>query len=400
MRYKAAKPAAEKGTMTGRIAGCLRFPLAALALSAGFLTCTLAQAQAASHISGTVTAINGDTLTVKPAQGDERQVQVPAAAELKRVEPGQTNLSAAVAMQFSELAAGDRVLISIDPKSTNGTPQALRVVAIKAEDLEKKHQQEAQEWQLNGVGGLVKSTNAGAGTIVIASGAGPSAKTIIVHTDSKTILKRYAAASVSYASAQNAPFSAIRPGDELKARGEKNEAGNEVAAAEVVSGSFRNISGVITVLDPGKSTFQLKDLATKKLVTVQVPEEAQMRRLPDQMAQFLAARLKGAMPGRGPGAGPAQGANGGGGGLGQHGGFGQHGGAMDPQQALSRAPAIHFADLKKGDAVMLVATQGDAQATAITLIAGVEPLLEAPASQDLLANWSMNSGSADAGGAQ
>jgi hypothetical protein len=72
---------------------------------------------------------------------------------------------------------------------------------------------------------------------------------------------------------------------------------------------------------------------------------------------------------------------------------------MDPQQLLSRAPTIHIADLQKGEAVMLVATQGAADVTAITFVAGVEPLLEAPASQNLLANWSMGSSapSGDAG---
>jgi hypothetical protein len=40
---------------------------------------------------------------------------------------------------------------------------------------------------------------------------------------------------------------------------------------------------------------------------------------------------------------------------------------------------------------MLVSTQGESDVTAITVLAGVEPLLEAPASQDLLSNWSMGS---------
>jgi hypothetical protein len=67
---------------------------------------------------------------------------------------------------------------------------------------------------------------------------------------------------------------------------------------------------------------------------------------------------------------------------------------MNPQQILSRAPAITFSDLQKGEAVMLVSTQAADTVTAITLVAGVEPLLEAPASQDLLSSWTMNSGSA------
>jgi hypothetical protein len=66
-------------------------------------------------------------------------------------------------------------------------------------------------------------------------------------------------------------------------------------------------------------------------------------------------------------------------------------GAADMQQVLSRAPAIQLSDLKKGEAVMLVSTQGASDVTAITLLAGVEALLEAPASQNLLSNWSMNS---------
>jgi hypothetical protein len=46
---------------------------------------------------------------------------------------------------------------------------------------------------------------------------------------------------------------------------------------------------------------------------------------------------------------------------------------------------------------MLVSTQGTSEVTVITLLAGVEPLLEAPAaSQNLLSNWSMGSGGAEA----
>jgi hypothetical protein len=68
---------------------------------------------------------------------------------------------------------------------------------------------------------------------------------------------------------------------------------------------------------------------------------------------------------------------------------------------LSRAPAIKLADLNKGEAVMLVSTEGATEVTAITLLAGVEPLLEAPAaSQSLLNNWSMGSGGAEAAAAQ
>jgi hypothetical protein len=70
------------------------------------------------------------------------------------------------------------------------------------------------------------------------------------------------------------------------------------------------------------------------------------------------------------------------------------------QQVLSRAPVIGLSDLKKGEAVMLVSTQGETEVTAITLLAGVEPLLEAPAGRDLLSNWSMDTGGAAEASAQ
>lgn len=343
---------------------------------------------AATRFLGTISAINGDTLTVKPAQGDARQVEVPSTAQLERIEPGQTNLSAAVAMQYSDLAVGDRVLVNLDPNSTAPTPQALRVVAIKAEDVVKKQQEETQAWQ-RGVGGLVKSVDAASGAIVLASGAGPVTRMVTIHVTASTVLKRYAPGSVSFTEAQTAPLAAIQPGDQLRARGQKNADGSEITADEIVSGSFRNISGTIVSLDPAASTLVVKDLATKKPVTVHMGAEVQMRKLSDRVAQFLAARLNG-QAGNGGGA-PAGGSGTGyGAGNGAGNGQGQRGGG-DPQQILSRADVIHFSDLQKGEAVMLVSTQGASEVTAITLLAGVEPLLEAPASQDLLANWSMNS---------
>jgi hypothetical protein len=61
---------------------------------------------------------------------------------------------------------------------------------------------------------------------------------------------------------------------------------------------------------------------------------------------------------------------------------------------LSRMPAVALADLHKGDAVMLVTTQGSqtTPGTAITLLSGVEPILQASptASQAMmLTPWSL-----------
>lgn len=352
---------------------------------------------AAQRFVGTVTAIAGDTLTVKTDAGEIHQVQVPASAVIKQLAPGQKDLNSAATIQLSGLATGDRVLVKLDPNATGGTQQALQIVAMKQTDIAQQQQKEREDWQRNGAGGLVKSVDPAAGVVVFTSGAGPTAKTITVHITKSTVLLRYAPNSVRFADARPGPIDAIHVGDQFQVRGQKNADGSEVTAEQVVSGGFRNISGVVSAVDAGASTLTVKDLVTKKNVTVHVTPDAEMRRLPDMMARMIAARLKGAAPGAGGAAGaPPQG------GAPQAQGAGQaRRGAGGMEQVLSRAPAVKLADLQKGEAVMLVSTEGATDVTAIKLLVGVEPLLESPeASRNLLANWSVGSGGGEEAAAQ
>jgi hypothetical protein len=345
---------------------------------------------------GTVTSISGDTLTVKTDAGQVNTVEVPSTAQLKRIAPGQTDLSKAEALDFASIAIGDRVLVNLDPNATGGTPQAMRIIAIKQADVAKQQQTEADQWN-QGVHGLVKSVDTSAGTIQVNVRAGTVTKEVSVHTTSSTVLKRYAPGSVRFDQAQPAPITAIQPGDQLWARGVKNADGTEIAADGIVSGTFLSIAGTILSTDPAASTVTVKDLATKKPVTVRISADAQMRRLDDKVAAFLAARLKGGSAG-GPPAGAA--------GAGSAGGaaprnFNQSGGGagsrMDFETILERAPAIQLASLQKGEAVMIVATGDASSVSAVKLLAGVEPLLEAPQAQDLLSSWSLSSGESEAG---
>jgi hypothetical protein len=279
----------------------------------------------------------------------------------------------------------------LDPNAPAGTSVASQIIAVKQADLAKKQEQEREDWQERGAGGLVKSVDSAAGVIVLTTGAGATAKTITIHIAKDTILKRYAPASVRFDEAKVAPIDAIHAGDQLRARGAKNTTGTDMTAEEVVSGSFRNISGLITSIDAASSTLVVKDLATKKPVTVHVTADTQLRRMDDQMAAMLARVLSGNAGSRGGGAGRGQG-----GGGGQRAGSGGGSGGFDAQQLFSRVPAIQLSGLKKGEAVMVVATEDGSGDTAITLLAGVEPLLEAPAASQNLLNWSLSSGAPDA----
>ena len=366
-------------------------------LMAALLTASVvAHAQAAARFLGTVTAVNGTTLTVKTDAGEVHQVDVPATAVLKQVEPGAKDLSAAQAIAYSTIETGDRVLVRLDPNAPAGSTVALQIIAVKQAALAKKQEQEREDWQQRGVGGLVKSVDVPSGVIVLTAGAGATAKTITIRTTPATILKRYAPASVRYDLAKVAPLDSIHAGDQLRARGAKNAAGTEITAEEAVSGSFRNVSGLIGSIDTAGSTLSVKDLTTKKLVTIHVAADTQMRRLPDRMATILATVLSGNSAGAGrpqgaPGGGQTDAANSRGGGP-RPGGLG---GGFDAQQVLSRAPAIQLSDLKKGEAIMVVATEDPSGTAAITLMAGVEPLLQAPAASQNLLNWSLSSGAPD-----
>ena len=384
-----------------------RVPVLISVLTLALTTPVLVNAQAATaRFLGTVTAVSGSTLTVKTDTGEVHQVDVPSTASLKQIEPGAKDLSTAQTIEFGSLATGDRVLVRLDPNAPAGTATALQVIAVKQADLAKKQEQERQQWQQHGVGGIVKSVDPGSGDIVITNGAGSLAKTTIIHTTKTSVLKRYAPASVRFDEAKVASIDTIHAGDQLRARGAKNAAGTEITADEAISGTFRNLSGLVPSVDAAGSTLVVKDLASKKQITIHISSETQMRRLDEQMATRLAAMLNGsagtfaARNGGGNGGARPQGASGGGQaaatggpGGGQRAAFG--GGGFDAQSLFSRAPVIKLADLKKGDAVMVVATEDGSGVTAITLLAGVEPLLEAPAASQNLLNWSLSSGAPD-----
>ena len=73
------------------------------------------------------------------------------------------------------------------------------------------------------------------------------------------------------------------------------------------------------------------------------------------------------------------------------------GGSGDLQQAISRMRLATLGDLQKGDAVMIVSTEGGANGvlTVITLLGGVEPILEASpksSASTILSPWSLGTG--------
>ena len=346
-------------------------------------------ANPATRPVGTIKTITGKTIVLTTDAGAEVTIQVQDDARLLRIEPGEKDLKNAAALQLADLQAGDRILVRGKMADDGKTVVAASVIAMKSADIAAKQAHEREQWQKNGVGGLVTAIDAAGGTIKISTNGQGAAKEVIVLVSKQTTLRRYAPNSVKFDDAKPAGVDQIKVGDQLRARGTRNADGTELTADEVVSGTFRNIAGTINAIDASAGTITVMDLVAKKPTIVKIAPESQLRKLPEQMAKLMAMRLKGT-PANGAGGGnaaggppakPAETAPGqpGGAQAGGSGGAGRTGGGGDLQQALSRMPATTLAELQKGDAVMIVATEGaqDNGLMAITLLAGVEPLLQA-----------------------
>jgi hypothetical protein len=356
---------------------------------------------------GTIKTISGKTIVLTTDAGTEVMIQVQDDARLLRIEPGEKDLKNAAPLQLTDLQTGDRILVRGKFADDGKALLAASVIAMKSADIAAKQTHERAEWQMHGVGGLVKEIDATGGTIKISTNAQGAAKEITVQISKQSVLRRYAPNSVKFDDAKPAGIDQIKVGDQLRARGTRNADGTEFSADEAVSGTFRNIAGTVSAIEPAAGTVTVMDLVTKKPVIVKVTSDSQLRKLQPAMAQMIAMRLKGT-PADAAGATGAPGAAASaptpkpadaapGGQAGGQGGAGRASGAGgarsgDMQQMISRLPATTLTDLQKGDAVMIVTTEGTQEAgvTAITLLAGVEPLLQATGASSILTPWTMS----------
>jgi hypothetical protein len=360
---------------------------------------------------GTVQTLSGNSITVKNDAGATMQVTVEDNARLLRIEPGQKTLAGASPFSLSDLQAGDRVMARGSANPDGKSLAANMLVAIKGADIAQKQEHEREDWQKNGTGGLVKAVDAAAGTVTISTGTGAT-RTLVIHVTPTTVIRRYAPGSVKFDQAVKSTVDQIKPGDQLRARGSKGADGATLDAVEIVSGNFLNLAGAIQAVNADASTITLTDAATKKPVVITVTPDSEVKKLDPAVAQRIAARLSGGAK-RPDG---ASGGSGGGAGAGGAGappagadrpagapGRGPGGGGPDFQQVLAHAPSVTLKDLQKGNMVIVVATEGQTpqSATAITVVAGVEPMLQASTSGSqamLSSSWNLGGGGGGEGG--
>lgn len=375
-------------------------PLALLLAPLGPIPVCLGQEPAVGRALGAVTKIDAAArqIALQTTTG-EVAVTVDAKAKVLRVAPGATNLSNAAAIELTDINVGDRLRARGRMTDDQKSLAALEIVVISQSDIETKQAAERADWDRRGATGIVADVAAETVTINVRTVEG--VRPLVITPAPNAVIRRYTPDSVKFADAKPAKLSEIHKGDQVRARGNKTPDGAQMTAEEIVSGQFKMIAGLVLSVDPQENVVRINNIETKKPMTVKVSTDSSLKKLQPPLAQMIANRLHGVAPGGGPqgdrpaGDAPAGPPGGPGGGRGPGGG-----GRGDLQSMIDRTPAIKISDLMTGDAIIISSTAGATadQVTAITLLAGVEPILTKPGTREMsLGDWNMGGGG-DLGG--
>jgi hypothetical protein len=292
-------------------------------------------------------------IKIKTDAGPELTIAYDSEARFVQVAPGAKDLSNAITIKVADVAVGDRILARGRIGNDSNSFIATSIVVMSRADLAKKHAAERAEWERRGIGGLITAVNPGSQEITIKAPAIVSTQPLVISFKQGALLRRYAPDSVKFSDALPSRFEELAIGDQVRALGTITEDRSRFTAEELVSGSFRTIAATVVGLDVGTNTIVVTDLASTKRVQVNIVRDTTMRRLSPQVTQMLASRNQSA------------------------GSDASQGNARDLQSILEKLPAFSVADLKPGDALIISCTNSSdgSRVTAITILAGVEPIL-------------------------
>lgn len=340
--------------------------------------------------SGDVESITADMIVIKTNTG-VLEIVLNEKTEFRRVSAEKPSLATAAAVTLAEIAAGDKVAVSCLQAADGRSLWGRTVYLMTKSDISQKAAKEAAEWRTRGIAGKVASLNAQTNQIVveISGMMGATKVTLTPKVDAKFM--RYASDSVKFVDAKLSSIAEIKPGDQIRALGDRSTDGTAFTAETVLTGAFRQSAGTVKSVDVANNEVVVKDMATSKDVTISFGSAIFLKRFPPEMAERMASfQMPGAarppggagQPGQGQGGvpqGPPSGQsqpNGQPAGPGRTMG-GQRGGGMDDM--LERLPNITAADLKVGDTIAILtsgSSLGADKIKAIKLIAGVEPFIK------------------------
>lgn len=352
---------------------------------------------AAKHAIGEVKSIDAAAkqIVIKTDAGSTVNVSVTDKTTYKRLAPGETSLTNAADIAFTDVAEGDRIMargtVSEDRKSV----PALQVIVMTKGDLAKKQEAERLEWRRRGILGVITTLKPDTKEITITHRTMAGPQSVVMHVSDKTEMRRYAPDSIKFTDAKASDFAELKVGDQLRALGDRTEDPLRFNPQKIVTGSFRTVGGVVTAIDTATGEIKVNELEKKTPLTIVIKQDAVLRRFPpaSEMGMMMGgfgrrpegAGGAGAQGGgsaqpqaQGQAQGQAQRPQGGGGpGAGGPGGGGRPGGGFNPNELLDRLPIISLADVKVGDTIIVSSTQGadPTRLTAIALVTGADTLL-------------------------
>lgn len=361
-----------------------------------------------SGVIGEVKAIDAATnqMQVRSDNGVIATVGINDKTQYKRMAPGAKSLTGATDVALADVGQGDRIWARWRPGTDQKTAPAAQLVIMSKADLAKKQQQDRAEWQKRGVSGIVASVNPSTQEITVKSASLMGQPTnVIIPVNEKVLMRRYPPDTIpKYSEAKPGKFEEVKVGDQLRALGDKSADGTHMAAEEVVFGTFKIAGGTVTALDVASNQIRITDLQTKKSLTINIKPDSVIRRFPEGAGMMLGGGMGGPGGPGGPGAGQGQARpqgqgqtqtqttqgpaatqgqkpQGAGGpqGAGPGGPQGARpGGGGNMADMLERLPVISINELKIGDMILLSSLPGadPTQLTAISLVSGVEPLLQ------------------------
>jgi uncharacterized membrane protein YgcG len=337
-------------------------------------------------VIGTVSAADasGHAFAVKTDKNGDTTVKFDDKTSFLRIPAGETDIKKATPAKSTDVGPGDRILARVHTEDPTGQP-ALTFYITKQAEIAQRQQKTLAEWQSQGVAGVVKSVDAAAKQIVISvRGAFGPPKDVTLDVSGNVYFQRYRPESGKY---EEDTLTSIQTDDQLRVLGTKNADQTQIKAEAVMSGSFKTIPVQIKSIDAAAGQITATNLASKKPIMIVLRADTTMKKLDDATATMMARRLNPTAQGGGRGQGGPGGADGagGGGGRGAGGGGGGRGGgggggrAMDPSKLLEQQPNIQLSDLKAGDPVVVTGSAANdmSKLTAMTLVAGVEPILRA-----------------------
>jgi len=359
-------------------------------------TPTPSPATQVSGVIGEVKAIDvaSNQMMVRADNGVIATVGINDKTQCKRMAPGAKSLAGATDITLADVGPGDRIWARWRPNTDQKTTPAAQLVVMSKADLAKKQEQERAEWRRRGVSGIVASVNPSTQEITVSSRSMMgAAQNVIIPVNEKVLMRRYPPDTIpKYSEAKPSKLEEVKVGDQLRALGDKSADGTHLAAEEVVFGTFKVAGGTVTALDAAANQIKITDLQTKKPLTINIRPESVIRRFPEGGAMMFGGMGGPGGPGGG-GAGQArpqgqaqqgqaqvaQGQKPQGAGPGGPQGMGTRpGGGGNMADMLERLPIISINELKVGDVILLSSLPGadPTQLTAISLVSGVQPLLQ------------------------